>query len=68
MTPTQTVDVGRVIRVGPGWLDVTVDHKVRRVIARPDLLVRAGCFIQLHRDQVVAVLPPSEQHTSRRPL
>lgn len=65
MTATQNVETGRVLRVGRGWIDVTVDRKIRRMGARPDLLIRAGCYIRIFNDNIIAVLPPSEQHTSR---
>lgn len=60
------VQIGRVIRVGRRWADVVIDQKVRRIWTRPDLLVRAGCYVQIIRDQGVALLPSNEQHTTKQ--
>lgn len=49
--------VGRVIRVGRGWVDVTVERRIRRVSTRPDLLIKAGAYLQIVDDQGVALLP-----------
>ena len=57
------VQIGRIIRVGRGWADVTIDRRVRRVSTRPDLLLRAGCFLQIINDQGVA-LQSYEEHRS----
>jgi hypothetical protein len=54
--------VGRVIRVGRGWVDVSIDRRVRRVSTRPDLLVKAGSYLQIVNDQGVALLPSSTRH------
>ncbi|NLX11409.1 MAG: hypothetical protein GXY36_17320 [Chloroflexi bacterium] len=52
---TGRVKIGRVIRVGRGWVDVAVNRKVRRFYTRPELLVRAGAYLQIVDDQVVAL-------------
>ena len=62
---TSNMQVGRIIRVGRGWVDVTVDHKVRRVCTRPDLLARAGSFITIVNDQGFSILPESPRPTIR---
>lgn len=41
------VQVGRVIRVGRGWADVTVNHKVRRVSTHPAGLIRVGSYLRI---------------------
>lgn len=56
--------VGRVIRLGRGWADVTIDNKVRRINVRPDLLVRVGCYLKIMGEQAVALLPSDERHTT----
>ena len=61
---TNTIQVGRVIRFGRGWADVTIAQKVRRVNVRPDLLVRVGAYIKIINEQGVAVFPSYEYHTS----
>lgn len=52
----QTHKIGHVIRVGRGWADVTIDRSVRRVSTRPDLLVKAGCYLKIINEQGVALL------------
>jgi len=59
---TSTAQVGRVIRIGRGWADVTVGHKLRRVSTPSGLLVRVGNHLQIVNDQGVAILPASERH------
>lgn len=56
--------VGRVIRVGRGWADVTIDAKTRRIQVRPDLLVRVGCYLKIINEQAIALLPSHERHTT----
>ena len=56
LTATQA-NVGRVIRVGRRWADVIVDGKVRRIATRPDLLVRAGSYVQIINEQAISLLP-----------
>lgn len=54
---TSNIQVGRIIRVGRGWVDVTVDRKIRRICTRPDLLARAGSYVTIINDQGVSLLP-----------
>ncbi|MCD4684466.1 MAG: hypothetical protein K8S97_00830 [Anaerolineae bacterium] len=61
------IQVGRVLRVGRRWADVEINHKVRRISTRPDLLVRAGAYIKIINAQGVALLNtdryvPDEMH------
>jgi hypothetical protein len=56
---------GWVIRVGRGWVDVVVDRHVRRVSTRPDLLVKAGCTLQIINDQGFALLPTAEPQNTK---
>lgn len=65
---TAQTQIGRVIRVGRGWVDVSIDRQVRRVRIRPDLLIRAGTYLEILNDQAVAVLPASERHNTRNIL
>lgn len=58
---TSNMQVGRIIRVGRGWIDVTVDHKVRRISTRPDMLARAGSYVTIVHGQGVSVLPESSR-------
>ncbi len=55
--------IGRVLRVGRGWADVEVNRKVRRVSTRPDLVVRAGNYLQIVQDQGVSLLSSQEYAT-----
>ncbi len=54
---TTSIQIGRVIRVGRGWADVTIDRKVRRVSTRSDLLLRAGSYLQIVNEQGIALIP-----------
>jgi hypothetical protein len=65
MSP-QDMQVGRVIRVGRGWVDVTINRKIRRVSARPDLLVRVGSYLQILHDQGIMLLPTGEPPKTSR--
>ena len=53
---TGDTEIGRVLRVGRGWADVEIKRKVRRVSTRPDLIVRAGSYLQIIQDQGVSLL------------
>ena len=63
---TVNVQVGRVIRVGRGWADVTINHKVCRVNTRPDLLVKVGSQLRILNELGIPVLPTGEQHSTGR--
>jgi hypothetical protein len=55
---TTTIEIGRVLRLGRGWADVSVDRKTRRVSVRPDLLVRVGDSLKIVQDHAVGCLRP----------
>ena len=59
-----TTQIGKVIRFGRGWADVTIDHKMHRVNTRPDLLVRVGCYLKIINEQGIVILPTGEQQQS----
>jgi hypothetical protein len=63
---TVDVRVGRVIRVGRGWADVTIDHKVCRVNTRPDLLVKVGSRLRIINELGISILPTSEHYWTSR--
>jgi hypothetical protein len=63
---TVDVNVGRVIRVGRGWADVTIDHKVHRINTRPDLLVKVGSQLKIINDLGISILPASDKYTAQR--
>ena len=63
---TVDVNVGRVIRVGRGWADVTIDHKVHRINTRPDLLVKVGSHVKIINELGISVLPTSDTFTGSR--
>ena len=65
MPPIET-QIGRVIRVGRGWVDVTIEHRVHRVSALPDLLIRPGSYLKIVNEQGVAILPSSPHHMTMR--
>lgn len=62
---TTNVQIGRVIRVGRGWVDVAIERRVRRISTHPDLLVKAGSYLQIINDQGVALLPSGERNARR---
>ncbi len=53
-------EIGRVLRVGRGWADVDINRKVRRVSTRPDLIVRAGNYLQIVQDQGMSLISSRE--------
>ncbi|WP_162910063.1 hypothetical protein [Aggregatilinea lenta] len=55
---TSTIEIGRVIRLGRGWADVSINRKTRRVSVRPDLLIRVGDSLKIVHDQAVSCLRP----------
>ncbi len=57
---TSTTELGRVIRLGRGWADVSIDRKPRRVSVRPDLLVRVGDTLKIVHDQAIGCLRSSQ--------
>ena len=61
---TSNIRIGRVIRVGRGWADVTIEHKVRRVNTRPDLLVKVGSYLKIINELGISILPTSEKHST----
>jgi hypothetical protein len=63
---TVNVNVGRVIRVGRGWADVTIDHKVHRVNTRPDLLVKVGSHLKIINELGISILPTGETFAGHR--
>lgn len=58
--------VGRVIRVGRGWADVTINHKVCRINTRPDLLVKVGSQLKIINELGISILPTSENYWTNR--
>lgn len=62
------VQIGRVIRVGPGWADVSFERTTRRVSVQPGLLVRVGQRLQIINDRGVLPLPADQLHTTVRLL
>jgi hypothetical protein len=55
--------IGRVIRVGRGWADVSIDRRIVRITTNPELLVRPGGYLKIVGSSGVAT-PSSE---SRQP-
>lgn len=46
--------VGRVIRVGPGWADVMIDRNIRRFVLPAGKVIRVGSKVQVASHQIVA--------------
>lgn len=59
-------EVGRVIRVGRGWADVEINHTVRRVHTRADLLIRAGSYLKIVGERGIALMPSGDRHATDR--
>jgi len=55
--------IGRVIRVGRGWADVSIERRVVRVITSPGFVVQPGAQLKISGNRVIS-LAESEQ---RRP-
>lgn len=53
----QTVheQIGRVIRVGRGWADVSVERRIVRVITSPGLLVQPGAQLKIAGNRVISL-------------
>ncbi|MCZ7544707.1 MAG: hypothetical protein M5R40_14825 [Anaerolineae bacterium] len=47
--------IGRVVRLGRGWVEVDVGGALRRVIVPPGLSVRVGNYVVLRSDVAVSV-------------
>lgn len=62
---TGDVQIGRVIRVGRGWADVTIEHKVRRVNTRPDLLVKVGSCLTISNEMGISIQPSGTDSSPR---
>lgn len=61
--PTSTIEVGRVLRVGRGWADVSINRKTRRVRLRAEVPVRVGGYLKIVQDQAIGSLPgPHRMH------
>ncbi len=62
-------DVGRVVRLGRGWVEVDTVGRLRRVTLPPGLLTRVGGYLRLRGDCAVSVIGtgelPSLPHTLR---
>ncbi|MBN1287493.1 MAG: hypothetical protein JXB47_18985 [Anaerolineae bacterium] len=49
-------EVGCVVRLGEGWVEVDVGGKLRRVALPPNLFTHVGGFVRLRDDQIVSVV------------
>ncbi|NLX09652.1 MAG: hypothetical protein GXY36_08355 [Chloroflexi bacterium] len=58
---TEKVQTGRVLRVGRGWVDVTIERRVCRIVLQPNLAVRAGSYLKIVNNQAVALQGGPEQ-------
>ena len=58
---TLQVQTGRVLRVGRGWVDVTIERRVCRITLQPHLAVRAGNYLKIVNNQAVALQGEPEQ-------
>ncbi len=55
---TPEARIGRVIRVGRGWADVSVDRRIVRITTSPELLVRPGGYLKIVGTSGVATSLP----------
>ncbi len=55
--------IGRVLRVGRGWADVSVERRIVRVTISPGFLVQPGAQLKIAGNRIIS-LAESEQ---RRP-
>lgn len=49
-------EIGRVVRLGRGWVEVDLEGKLRRVKLPPSLLTRVGGYVKLRGDCAVATV------------
>lgn len=61
-----SIQIGKVLRVGRGWADVEINHRIRRICTRPDLLVRAGSYLKIMDEQGVSVIPAGDRQVTGR--
>ncbi|MCL4236785.1 MAG: hypothetical protein KJ047_00925 [Anaerolineae bacterium] len=47
--------IGRVIRVGRGWADVSVERRIVRVITNPGFLVQPGAQLKIVGNRAVSL-------------
>lgn len=48
--------VGRVVRLEAGWVEIDLAGKLRRVKLPPALFTHVGGFVRVHDDRVVSVV------------
>lgn len=58
---------GKVLRVGPGWVDVAIGQRVVRVKAHPGLLLRPGNPVRIRGEYAVAAPPAHSEHSAAAP-
>lgn len=59
-------EIGRVVRLGRGWVEVDLEGRLRRVKLPPNLLTRVGGYVKLLGDCAVAVVGTGQLTPSQR--
>lgn len=58
--------VGRVVRLGRGWVEVDMNGSIRRVTMPPGLLAHVGNYVELRDDSAVSLSRNPAQLLSTR--
>ncbi len=57
--------IGRVIRVGRGWADVSVERRIVRVITNPGLLVQPGVQLRIAGNRIISLTETGQRGPAR---
>ena len=57
MNASTAIESGRVIRLGLGWADVTIDNRTVRVRVPPDRVLHIGNTVRVVSKQVLDTVP-----------
>ncbi len=57
--------IGRVIRVGRGWADVSVERRIVRVITNPGLLVQPGVHLRIAGNRIISLTETGQRGPAR---
>jgi hypothetical protein len=62
----ETQEVGRVVRIGRGWVEVDQGGRLRRVTLPAALLARVGSYVKLRGGVAVSVIGTGELSALRQ--
>ena len=64
MDTRDTIQIGRVMRLGQGWVDLLTDQGMCRVCINPGFLFRVGSHVKVVNKQAVTALPAASRHST----